>query len=292
MVICASFTLGAWTSPSAATQRPRSPNPVPASIATVVISSPRDGASYQRGSRVLAHFRCGGTSDPIISCTGTVASGDPINTHSGPTKSFTVTAVDKSGNTYTTTVRYSVWAYVNPLRGVAGLRASRIDMGVDYSGSGPISAIGRARVIFARQNVSGPESCWGRTCAPPGSAMVVYRLLDGPFAGKYVYAVEHITVLVKRGQTVRAGARIAILHEGSPNLEIGWAAGRGAETLAVARHHQCACIDPGGWSSIEGRNFDRLLVWLRAPSGYLTSIPANQRMPRGWPGLPARASSR
>ena len=161
-------------------------------------------------------------------------------------------------------------------------------MGVDYSGSGPILAIGRARITFASDNVSGPESCWGRTCAPPGSGMVVYRLLDGPFALKYVYAVEHLTVTVKAGQTVRPGQRIAVLYEGSPNLELGWAAGHGVETLAVADGHQCTCTDPGGWSSIEGRNFDRLLVRLGAPSGYVTSIPPDQHMPRGWPALPVR----
>ena len=183
------------------------------------------------------------------------------------------------------------WRYVNPLRAVRGLEASRIDMGVDYSGAGPVLAIGTARVVFAKQDVSGPESCWGKTCAPPGSGMVVYRLLDGPFAGKYVYIVENITVRVRKGETVQAGQRIAVLHEGSPNLEIGWAAGRGAETLAVARGHECACTDPGGWSSIEGRNFDHLLMWLGAPSGYLTSIPRGQRMPRGWPKLPARSAT-
>ncbi len=176
--------------------------------------------------------------------------------------------------------------YVNPLRRVSHLQASRIDMGVDYSGSGPIGAIGAAKVIFAKANISGPERCWGRTCAPPGSGMVVYQLLDGPFARKYVYAVENITVTVRAGQTVRPGATIAILHDASPNLELGWAAGHGAETLAVARGHQCACGDPGGWSSIEGRNFNGLLTWVRAPSGYITSIPPGQHMPRGWPRLP------
>jgi hypothetical protein len=98
--------------------------------------------------------------------------------------------------------------------------------------------------------------------------IIVYRLSDGPFAGKYVYVVENITIGVRAGQTVRAGERIATLHLGSPNLEIGWASGHGAETLAAARGHKCSCRDPGGWSSIEGRNFDELLVWLGAPSGY------------------------
>ena len=157
-------------------------------------------------------------------------------------------------------------------------------MGVDYSGSGPIEAIGEARVVSAKY-VPGPENCWGRTCAPAPGGWVAYRLLDGPFAGKYVYAVEHITPTVRAGQIVSADQRIAVLHEGSPNLEIGWAAGRKVETLAIADDHQCTCIDPGGWSTIEGRNFNSLLVWLGAPSGYLQETP-RQTMPRDWPTLP------
>jgi hypothetical protein len=177
-------------------------------------------------------------------------------------------------------------AYVNPLRAVANLKASRIDMGVDYSGSGPILALGRAKIVLASSRLTGPESCWGRTCAPPPGDMIVYRLLDGRFAGKYVYVVENITIKVRAGQTVNAGQRIAILHDASPNLEIGWASGRGAQTLAVARGQQCACSDPGGWSSIEGRNFDDLLRWLGAPGGYVTTVPPDQHMPRGWPRIP------
>ncbi len=184
------------------------------------------------------------------------------------------------------------YRYVNPLRAVANLQASRIDMGVDYSGRGPILALGRAKVVLASDRLAGPESCWGRTCVPAPGDMIVYRLLDGPFAGKFVYVVENITIKVKAGQTVRAGATIAILHDASPNLEIGWASGHGPQTLAAARVHQCACRDPGDWSSIEGRNFNALLVRLGAPPGYVTTAP-HQHMPRGWPRLPAsRGSSR
>jgi hypothetical protein len=180
------------------------------------------------------------------------------------------------------------WRYVNPLRQVSHLRPSRIDMGVDYSGAGPILAIGRAKVVVAGDRFTGPESCWGKTCVPAPGAMIVYRLLDGPFVGRYVYVVENITVGVKAGQIVRAGERIATLHQGSPNLEIGWGLGRGVWTLAAARGDQ-AHGDPGGWSSIEGRNFNAFLVWLGAPSGYVTTIPSGQHMPAGWPSFPARA---
>lgn len=260
-----------------------------AATPTITIASPRDGASYQRGARIVARFRCSenGIKRLIAVCRGTVASGQAIDTRSDGTKTFTVTARDSSGNTVTGTVHYTVWEYVNPLREVANLQPSRIDMGVDYSGAGPILALGRAKVIVASDKLAGPESCWGRTCVPPPGDMIVYRLLDGPFAGEYVYVCEHITISVKAGQTVSAGDKIATLHQGSPNLELGWASGHGIQTLAVARGHQGRGIDPGGWSSIEGRNFDSLLVWLGAPAGYITTAP-NQQMPPGWPALPAR----
>jgi hypothetical protein len=177
------------------------------------------------------------------------------------------------------------WAHHNPLHWVSGLHPRRIDMGVDYAGAGPIRALGKGRVTMASDHDSGPPSCWGRTCWP-GGGVVVYRLLAGPFAGKYVYVAENIAVRVKTGQIVAAGQPIATLHSAFPHMETGWASGKGAETLAIARGHQCRCGDPGGWSTIEGRNFDRLLVALGAPSGYLQPNPPRQRMPRGWPRWP------
>jgi hypothetical protein len=270
------------------------PQPTPSAAAAprITIAAPMNGASYERGSRIDARFRCteDGSTRSIATCRGTVGRGHPINTGSDGIESFTVTAADTSGTTVVATVHYTVWAYVNPLRLIADLQASRIDMGVDYSGAGPILALGRAKVVLATDKLAGPESCWGRTCVPPPGDMIIYRLLDGPFAGKYVYVVEHITISVNAGQTVRAGETIATLHQGSPNLELGWASGHGAQTLAVARRHEYPGVDPGGWSSIEGRNFNDLLVWLGAPSGYLTRIP-NQQLPRSWPALPGRVTT-
>lgn len=131
----------------------RTPTPSAAgtAIPSIVILSPRNDASYQRGSRIAAQFRCseGESTVSIVSCRGTVPSGHALNTRSVGTNRFTVTATDASGNSVTTTVRYGVWAYVNPLRDVRGLQATRIDMGVDYSGSGPILAIGNAKVVTA-----------------------------------------------------------------------------------------------------------------------------------------------
>ena len=171
--------------------------------------------------------------------------------------------------------------YVDPLRAVNGLQAGRIDMGVDYVGSGPVLALGDGRVTVATDDDSGPSSCWGRTCWPGG--IVVYRLRHGAFAGKYVYVAENVTVRVHAGQRVRAGERIAVAHGGFPYMETGWASGSGVETLAIADRHQCSCDDPGGWSAVEGRNFSGLMVLLGAPAGHLQPVAPGQHMPHRWP---------
>ncbi len=240
----------------------------------IQIASPLRRGSYERGARIIARYGCseGGIRSAIATCKGTVRTGRAIDTRTVGAKSFRVTVTDKTGKRVTTVVHYVVWAYTNPLAAINGLAAGRIDMGVDYSGSGPILALGDGRVTMASNTDSGPPSCWGITCWPGGGA-VVYRLLDGPFAGKYVFDAENITVNVSAGQTIRAGQQIATLHQGYPNLEIGWEVGNGPETLAFADGHQCSCGDPGGWSAIEGRNFDSLLVRVGAPFG----LPSGRR---------------
>jgi hypothetical protein len=214
-----------------------------------------------------------------------VRPGRPIGTRRAGSRRFVVTAIDKAGHRTRKVIHYDVWAYVNPLRAVGGLGARRIDLGVDYSGSGPLLALGRGRVMTASDSDSGPESCWAISCWP-GGGIVVYRLADGPFAGKYVYLAENITPSVRAGQKVRAGQRLAVLHPGYPDMETGWAAGPSPEALAMADGHRCTCSDPGGWSSIEGRNFNQLLVGVGAPSGYLQPNVPDQSMPRGWPTWP------
>ena len=132
-------------------------------------------------------------------------------------------------------------------------------MGVDYSGAGPILAIGKAKIIFASDDVGARKAV--------GEDLRAARQRDGrlpaarsPVHRYYVYAVEAIAVSVKAGQVVTAGQKVATLHDVSPNLEIGWAAGHGPETLAVKDGHQCACTDPaaGRRSRTKLRQFPRL----------------------------------
>ena len=256
-------------------------------IPQVTLIAPFQGASYERGSRISARFRCdeGGVASTIATCTGSVARGRAIGTGRLGSVRFVVTAIDKNGTRARATVHYDVWIYLNPVRDVSGLTPRRIDLGVDYAGTGPLLAIGRARVTMASNTDSGPSTCWAISCWP-GGGIVVMRLLDGPFAGKYVYVAEHITVTVRAGQTVSAGRQIATLHAGYPWSEWGWAAGPGPEALAMADGHSChTCPDVGDWSTIEGRNMNALLVRVGAPSGLFQPIPS-QSMPPGWPTWP------
>jgi hypothetical protein len=124
--------------------------------------------------------------------------------------------------------------YQNPfLDAVQG----RIDQGVDYVGSGPINAIGTARIL----QVGAPG--WPNGGAGPAGQGVLYRLLDGPQAGKVVYVYEGITPSVRAGQQVLAGQQIGTFYEGS-SIEIGFADAAGTP-LSHAIYHE-GMVTPWG----------------------------------------------
>lgn len=147
--------------------------------------------------------------------------------------------------------------YVNPLRRVGGLIPQRIDQGVDFTGSGPIAALGSGTVINAASSSSG----W------PGGGWISYRLDSGPDAGRVVYVAEEITPTARAGQRVSAGQTIANLHG---FMETGWGSGIGEQPLsqtAGAGGISGANLPPGGTKV--GFNFEQLLVSLgvkRAPN--------------------------
>jgi Tol biopolymer transport system component len=77
---------------------------------TVTITSPVDGASYTKGRTVVADYACADDADGtgVNLCLGTVDVGAAIDTSTAGSKSFTVLAVDNSGNQVTETVEYEV----------------------------------------------------------------------------------------------------------------------------------------------------------------------------------------
>jgi hypothetical protein len=148
--------------------------------------------------------------------------------------------------------------YVNPLAH-ARVKPERIDQGVDYQGSGKLTAIGLARVTHVATTGTG----W------PGS-FIEYRLLDGLDAGCYVYYAEGVKPAtgVRVGQTVAAGQPVAKIISGwESGIEIGWGAGVNTTTLAAKGHQWSPESDAESTPTAAGKSFSALLSSLGGPPG-------------------------
>jgi murein DD-endopeptidase MepM/ murein hydrolase activator NlpD len=157
--------------------------------------------------------------------------------------------------------------YTNPLRAVSALSSERIDQGVDYSGFGPIYAIGNGVVL---STVNGG---W------PGGTFIAYRLTDGPAAGLVVYAAEDIQPSVQVGATVTANTVLGQVYAGPTGIETGWA-DPSADGDTMARTYQQYS---GGNSTAFGFNFSQLLQSTGAPGGVLETNPPTGLLPPSWP---------
>lgn len=164
-------------------------------------------------------------------------------------------------------VSVSPGTYANPLRGVSGLSPERIDQGVDYSGFGPIYAIGDG-VVLNTVNAG-----W------PGGTFITYRLSSGPAAGLVVYAAEDIYPLVQVGQNVTPNTALGTVYEGPDGIETGWSDPSGQGYTMAYDYNQFS----GSNSTAFGYNFSQLLQYLGAPGGVLQNSPPTGSLPAGWP---------
>lgn len=195
------------------------------------------------------------------------------------TEAAVAATTGKASNTAGKLNLQAVGGYVNPLSQIQNLRPERIDMGVDYAGSGNLLALGDAKIFAAASTGAG----WPRYTFGDGlGGFVGYTLSNGAYAGKHVYVAENIDPLVHTNDTVKAGDPIAVLHDSGENMETGWAGGLGAQTLAALLHQQAPGLDPGAWTSAAGASFNRLLVRLGAPSGIMQAGGVHGTMPNGY----------
>jgi murein DD-endopeptidase MepM/ murein hydrolase activator NlpD len=156
--------------------------------------------------------------------------------------------------------------YANPFRSLSGLTGGRIDSGVDYTGAGPVYAIGNGVVL----NIYAGD--W------PGGTFIAYQLSDGPAQGLVVYTAEDLSPQVSVGSTVTANTVIGQMYAGPHGIEIGWADGSripNAMARSAGQYH-------GGNSTAFGYNFSRFLQALGAPGGILNNNPTGT-LPSGWP---------
>jgi murein DD-endopeptidase MepM/ murein hydrolase activator NlpD len=157
--------------------------------------------------------------------------------------------------------------YANPLRAIRGLAPERIDMGVDYSGYGPIYAIGDGVVLTT--TVPG----W------PGGTMIVYQLTDGPANGLVVYAAEDIAPTVQVGDTVTAGSVLGLMYVGPDGIETGWGDPAVIGNTLAGDTHQF----DGANTTAFGANFSDFLHSLGAPAGIPQNNPPTGTLPPNWP---------
>jgi hypothetical protein len=150
--------------------------------------------------------------------------------------------------------------YVNPLA-LARVTPERIDQGVDYAGSGTLSAIGAGTITAVATDGAG----W------PG-AFVEYKLLGGVDAGCYVYYAEGVTPVrgLHVGESVHAGQAIAtLIRHWSTGIEIGWGAGSGTKTYAGLLGEWNAAYDTDNAPTAAGRSLSALIAALGGPPGRL-----------------------
>lgn len=148
--------------------------------------------------------------------------------------------------------------YVNPLAGDT-LIGERIDQGVDYAGTGIVSAIGAGKVTYVGTSATG----W------PG-AFIEYRLLTGPDTGCFVYYAEGInpTAGLRPGQHVRAGQVLANIIPGwATGIELGWGAGTSTKTYAEKSGKWTSTDDANSVASAAGKSFSALITALGGPAG-------------------------
>jgi murein DD-endopeptidase MepM/ murein hydrolase activator NlpD len=163
--------------------------------------------------------------------------------------------------------------YRNPLRGVSGLIPERVDMGIDFGGSGPVYALGDAVITNATAGSGG----W------PGGGWITYRLTDGPDAGLVVYVAEDVTPTVQVGQQVSSATVIATMFDGGDGIETGWAMPDGAS--AESELPAAGGISGNGpFPTRIGLSFADLLQSLGVPAGNNSTQAAYGTLPPDYPG--------
>lgn len=150
--------------------------------------------------------------------------------------------------------------YVNPLRGDRYV-TGRTDMGVDFClvPGEPIRALGDGVVVGIFPN-------WFRH-----QPYVWYRLIDGPYAGRFVYVAEQITGLARVGAYVRAGQPVAYYKRSGTCIETGWASPKGSTLAHITSGYREGQVTPSGVA------FARFLISMGVHGPFELTVPTGER---------------
>jgi hypothetical protein len=174
---------------------------------TITLSSPADEAVYNLGQAVTASFSCTDAQPGAVTCTGTVANGQPVDTTTPGEHEFTVTAQDVAGNdavpvthTYTVAVRRP---------------DGRIRLGANGATAGDgrynLSGAGQTRTAIAAR---GEHATFFVTVQNDGTHREAFRVKGQPSTSKY--AIQYLSGGVDITAEVRNGTyRTPVLAPGA-----------------------------------------------------------------------------
>jgi murein DD-endopeptidase MepM/ murein hydrolase activator NlpD len=149
--------------------------------------------------------------------------------------------------------------YVSPFLSAT---TGRIDQGVDFTGIGPIVAVGDAEILA----VGAPG--W------PEGGGVLYKLLGGSRAGQIIFVYEGVDATVHAGQRVAAGDQIATFRPGG-SIEMGFA---NAEGVPLSHDEYVE-----GRETEQGKEMAAFLESIGGASGLSASL--GQLSPQKWDRL-------
>jgi TolB protein len=176
------------------------PEPSPPEAPTIQIYSPASEVLYLPTSQAPAYYLCSSYVSFIVSCSGDVPFGAPLDFTQAGTHTFTVRAVDAEGRTATASVTYEVFDIVPPqidLRSPSDGATYELgaDVRVDYSCADP--------------NGTGVVFCSGDL--PVGAP------LDTRQAGTYTF---HVVALDNSRNLGQAKATYTVVDHRPPTIQI------------------------------------------------------------------------
>lgn len=180
---------------------------------------------------------------------------DNVKSYSGATKKVATAGGAGSSPGATGTP----FAPIDPFTGgsdysaLTSARYAGADQGVDFTGPGPVKALGNGFVTRVQNSGSG----W-----PGEGAILVYELLDGPQRGKFVYIAEDFRPRpgLKVGDKIKAGSVIG-LATGSgkaPGIEVGFAQNAHGTAYGTTKDGKA-----GGPTPVFGNAFRNFILTLK-----------------------------
>jgi hypothetical protein len=141
-----------------ATAGPIGGNMIDKKAPTITLTTPANGATYSANQALSAAYACSDSGSGVAGCAGTVANGSKIDTTSNGVstpKSFTITSVDKVGNTTSVVSNYLVSCHYVGI----GISPSAVTPGSIITVSADVmSCTGSSQTVSVEFDLAGPRS--------------------------------------------------------------------------------------------------------------------------------------